>query len=39
MTWILLAALVGAVVLSVHDQLNRERDAYYVSMLSREYSL
>ena len=39
MTWILMAALVGVVVLSVRDQLNRERDAYCVSMLAREYSL
>ena len=39
MTWILLASLVGVVVLSVRDQLNRERDAACISMLSREYSL
>jgi len=39
MTWILLAALVGVVVLSVRDQLKRENDAYCVSTLSREYSL
>jgi len=39
MTWILLASLVGVVVLSVRDQLNRERDAACITMLSREYSL
>ena len=39
MTWILLAALVSVVALSVKDQLRRERDAYCVSMLTREYSL
>ena len=39
MTWILLAALVGVVILSVKDQLKRERDAYCMTMLSREYSL
>ena len=39
MTWILLAALVGVVVLSVRDQLNRERDAACMSALSREFSL
>ena len=39
MTWFLLAALFGVVVLSVRDQLDREKDAYCVSMLSREYSL
>ena len=39
MTWFLLAALVGVVVLSVRDQLKRENDAYCVSMLAREYSL
>ena len=39
MTWILMAALVGVVVLSVKDQLRRENDAYCVSALSREYSL
>ena len=39
MTWVLLVALVGVVVLSVKDQLQRENDAYCVSTLSREYSL
>lgn len=39
MTWILLAALVGVVTLSVKDQLKRENDAYCASTLSREYSL
>ena len=39
MTWILLAALVGVVVLSVRDQLRRENDAYCISTLAREYSL
>ena len=39
MMWILLAALVGVVTLSVKEQLKRERDAYCVSTLAREYSL
>ena len=39
MTWVLLVALVGVVVLSVKDQLQRENDAYCVTTLSREYSL
>lgn len=39
MTWMLLAALVGVVVLSVRDQLNRERDAACLNVLAREYSL
>ena len=39
MMWILLAALIGVVTLSVKDQLRRERDAYCVSTLAREYSL
>ena len=39
MMWILLAALVGVVSLSVKDQLKRESDAYCVSTLAREYSL
>ena len=39
MMWILLAALVGVVTLSVKDQLKRERDAYCMTMLAREYSL
>ena len=39
MTWILLAALVGVVTLSVRDQLKRENDAYCMTMLAREYSL
>ena len=36
MTWILLAALVGVVTLSVRDQLKRENDAYCMSTLVRE---
>lgn len=39
MTWILMASLVGVVVLSVRDQLQRENDAYCMSSLAREYSL
>jgi len=39
MTWILLASLVGVVVLSVRDQLNREREAACWNTLAREYSL
>ena len=39
MTWILLAALVGVVTLSVKDQLRRENDAYCASSLAREYSM
>ena len=39
MTWILLAFLVGVVFLSVHDQLNREREAASWNTLAREYSL
>ena len=39
MMWILLATLFGVVVLSVRDQLQREKDAYCVSSLAREYSL
>lgn len=39
MTWILLAALVGVVVLSVREQLNRERDMFVSRQLAREYSL
>ncbi len=39
MMWMLLAALVGVVVLSVSDQLQREKDAHCVTMLAREYSL
>lgn len=39
MMWILLASLVGVVVLSVRDQLNRERDAACWNTLAREYSL
>ena len=39
MTWILLAALMGVVTLSVRDQLKRENDAYCMTMLAREYSL
>lgn len=39
MMWILLAALVGVVALSVKEQLDRENDAACVRMLSREYSL
>lgn len=39
MTWILLAALVGVVTLSVKDQLRREEDAHCLSLLTREYSL
>jgi len=36
MTWILLAALMGVVTLSVRDQLKRENDAYCMSALVRE---
>ena len=39
MVWILLAALVGIVALSVREQLNRERDMHFMNQLSREYSL
>ena len=39
MMWILLAALVGVVALSVKEQLKREHDAYCTSMLAREYSM
>ena len=39
MMWILLAALVGVVTLSVKEQLKREHDAYCTSMLAREYSM
>ena len=39
MMWILLAALVGVVALSVKEQLNRERDMHLMSQLAREYSL
>lgn len=39
MIWIVLAALVGVVSLSVKEQFDRERDAAYISQLSREYSL
>lgn len=39
MTWILMASLIGVVVLSVRDQLQREHDAYCMSSLAREYSL
>lgn len=39
MMWILLASLVGVVVLSVKDQLNREQDLHFMNQLSREYSL
>ena len=39
MMWILLAALVGVVALSVKEQLQRERDAHCMSMLAREYSM
>lgn len=39
MMWILLAALVGVVALSVKEQLQRERDAHCMSMLAREYTL
>ena len=39
MMWILLAALVGVVVLSVKEQFKREHDAYCTSMLAREYSM
>ena len=39
MMWILLAALVGVVTLSVKEQLKRERDAYCTYMLAREYSM
>ena len=39
MMWILLAALVGVVILSVKEQLNRERDMHFMRQLSREYSL
>ena len=36
MMWILLAALVGVVTISVRDQLKREHDAYCMSTLARE---
>ena len=36
MMWILLAALLGVVTLSVRDQLKRENDAYCMSALVRE---
>ena len=39
MMWMLLAALVGVVVLSVSDQLQRENDARCVTLLAREYTL
>lgn len=39
MMWILLAALVGVVTLSVKEQLDRERDAACMNQLAREYSL
>ena len=39
MMWILLTALVGVVVLSVKEQLKRERDAYCVATLAREYTM
>lgn len=38
MMWILLAALVGVVSLSVKEQLDRERDSHYMRQLAREYS-
>ena len=39
MMWILLAALVGVVALSVKEQLDREQVADCLRQLSREYSL
>lgn len=39
MMWILLAALVVVVTLSVKEQLDREREADCLHQLSREYSL
>lgn len=39
MMWILLAALVGVVTLSVKEQLDRERDVACLHQLAREYSL
>ncbi len=39
MIWIVLAALVGVVSLSVKEQFDRERDAACIRQLSREYSL
>ncbi len=39
MMWILLAALVGVVALSVKEQFDRERDAECMHQLAREYSL
>ena len=39
MMWILLAALVGVVTLSVKEQLDRENHVACVNVLSREYSL
>ena len=39
MMWILLAALVGVVALSVKEQLKREHDAYCTTMLAREFSM
>ena len=38
MMWILLAALVGVVTLSVKEQLDRERDTHCMRQLAREYS-
>ena len=39
MMWILLAALVGVVTLSVKAHLDRENHVACVNVLSREYSL
>lgn len=39
MMWILLAALVGVVVLSVKEQIKRERNAICIQQLAREYTL
>ncbi len=39
MMWILLAAFVCVVTLSVKEQLNREKDVHCIRQLAREYSL
>ncbi len=39
MMWILLAALVTVVVLSVSEQLNREKDAACIRVLARDFIL
>lgn len=39
MLWLVLAAMVCVVTLSVKEQLHREQDANCITQLSREYSL